>query len=453
VGESEVIVARLGVILFSVRVVAAATLVVGRGEHYDSVRQAIAQAAAGDTIQVESGTYPGNLVLDKPLTLDGVGKPVIRGDGRASVVTVLADGCTIRGLILEHSGGMLVKEDAGLLLRSSGNHIEQNELRDVLFGIYFFASSRNIVTGNVIHGRAYLGVGERGSGIHIYNASENMIAGNTITQTRDGMYLQYANHSTIRGNRVSDVRYGLHYMYSDDNTFEDNSFSRNVAGAAIMYSRRINFRRNVFVHNRGVSSFGILFQEDENCVAEDNVFVDNAVGIFMEALRGTVFRRNLIAANDTALRIFSSATGNTFEANNFIDNLSPVEVIGRSTDTRWSGAHGGNYWSEYDGYDLNSDGIGDVPFKIQNVFQYLEGDYPRIRIYLYSPASQALAAAEKAFPVFEGSREFDRRPLMKPVMLRTPAPEKVRRAGIYPFAISIAMLLIPAMVYRKGRKP
>jgi len=446
------IAARLSVVLLAVRSLTAATLVVGHGGDYSSVRDAIAGATAGDTIRVESGTYPGSLVLDKPLTLMGVGKPVIHGDERGSVITVLADGCTIRGFILERSGGMLVKEDSGILLHSSGNFVEENELRDVLFGIYFFASSRNIVTGNVIHGRAWLGVGERGSCIHIYNSSENTITGNTISETRDGMYLQYASHSTIRGNRVSDVRYGLHYMYSDDNTFEDNSFSRNIAGAAIMYSQRITFRHNRFVHNRGVSSFGILFQEAENCVAEDNVFVDNAVGIFMEALRGTVFRRNLIAANDTALRIFSSATGNTFEANNFIDNLSPVEVIGRSTDTHWSGAQSGNYWSEYDGYDLNADGVGDVPFKIQNIFQHLEGDYPRIRIYLYSPASQALAAADKAFPVFEGSREFDRRPLMKPVALATPVPEKPRKTGIYPLAISMAMLLIPAMVYRKGRK-
>ena len=443
---------RLGIVLLFVHALAAATLVVGPGGRYSSAREAIAGAAAGDTIRVESGTYPGSLVLDKPLTLVGVGKPVIHGDEQGSVITVLADGCTVRGLILEHSGGMLVKEDSGVLLHSSGNHVEENELRDVLFGIYFFASSRNIVTGNVIHGRAWLGAGERGSGIHIYNSSENTISGNTISETRDGMYLQYASHSTIRGNHVSDVRYGLHYMYSDDNTFEDNSFSRNVAGAAIMYSRRITFRHNRFVHNRGVSSFGILFQEAENCVAEDNVFVDNAVGIFMEALRGTVFRRNLIAANDTALRIFSSATGNTFEANNFIDNLSPVEVIGRSTDTRWNGVQSGNYWSEYDGYDLNADGIGDVPFKIQNIFQHLEGDYPRIRIYLYSPASQALAAAEKAFPVLEGSREFDRHPLMKPVALAIPEPEKARQAGIYPLAISMAMLLIPAVVYRKGRE-
>jgi hypothetical protein len=41
---------------------------------------------------------------------------------------------------------------------------------------------------------------------------------------------------------------------------------------------------------------------------------------------------------------------------------------------------------------------------------------------------------------------------MKPVALATPVPEKPRKTGIYPLAISMAMLLIPAMVYRKGRK-
>ena len=49
-----------------------------------------------------------------------------------------------------------------------------------------------------------------------------------------------------------------------------------------MYSRRIEFRRNAFLHNRGFSSFGILFQDCENCIAEDNLIIDNATGIFME---------------------------------------------------------------------------------------------------------------------------------------------------------------------------
>lgn len=428
-----------------------AILTVGPGRPYASVGAAVAQAAPGDTIRIEAGTYPGNLILDKRLTLEGVGRPVIRGDGRASVITVRADGCTIRGLAIEHSGSMLVHEDSGILLHSSGNRIEDNDLRDVLFGIYFYSSGHNTVANNVIHGRADLEIGERGAGIHIYNAVDNTIVGNTIIQTRDGMYLQYANHSMIRGNRVSEVRYGLHYMYSDDNTFEENSFSRNIAGAAIMYSRRITFRHNVFAHNRGVSSFGILFQEADDCLAEENALVDNAVGIFMEALRGTVLRRNLIAANDTALRMFASATGNSFEANNFIDNLSPLEVIGKSTDTKWNGARTGNYWSEYEGYDLDANGVGDVPFQIQNVFQRLEGEYPRIRIYLYSPASQAMAAAEKAFPVFEGSREFDRAPLMKPAALEIPKQGRRPRAWA-PVALSLVLVGIPAAVYRKGQK-
>lgn len=430
----------------------AETLVVGAGKPYTDVRSAIAAAHDGDTIRIERGLYNGNLVLKKRLTLEGTDGPVIRGEGQGSVIAIHADGCEVRGLTIEHSGGELVHEDSGVLLHSSGNRIEHNTLRDVLFGVYFYAANGNVVAHNTIHGRDSLDVGDRGSGIHIYRAVRNEIIDNTITGTRDGMYLQNADESSIRENNVFGVRYGLHYMYSNDNVFEDNSFSHNVAGAAIMYSHRISFRRNRFVQNRGVSSFGILFQDAEQCAAEDNVIVGNGTGIFMEALRNSTFRRNLIAANDTAIQVFSSATGNIFEANNFIDNLSPMQVVGRKTDTNWSGAQQGNYWSEYEGYDLNEDGAGDVPFKIQNVFQYLEGEYPRIRIYLFSPASQALAAAEKAFPVFEGSREFDSQPMMRPADLSTPLPQKLPPAGAVPLLFSTLMLLLPAAAYMKGRR-
>jgi nitrous oxidase accessory protein len=206
-------------------------------------------------------------------------------------------------------------------------------------------------------------------------------------------------------------------MSSNDNRFEDNQFYDSVAGAAIMYSRNIEFRRNVFRHNRGFSSFGILFQDSENCTAEDNAFVDNAVGIFMEALHGSTFRHNLIAANDTAIQTFSSATGNVFIENNFIQNLSPISVVGRASGSRWSDSARGNYWSDYTGYDLDENGVGDVPYKIQNVFERMEGDYPRLRLYLFSPASQALAFSEKIVPLIRGAEEYDRFPLMRPAEL------------------------------------
>jgi nitrous oxidase accessory protein len=433
----------------------AATFIVGPGGSFASVQQAVAAAQAGDTVRVQAGVYPGNIVLDRAITLEGTGRPVIRGDGRGSVICVTADRCAIRNFIIENSGPMLGTEDSGVLLKSSGNRIENNELRDVLFGVYFFGSSHNQVIGNRITGRAWLGQGERGAGIHIWNSTDNTILRNTITDMRDGMYLQNAYKSTITDNRIYGLRYGLHYMSSDDNKFEDNRFYDNVAGAAIMYSKRIEFRRNVFRHNRGFSSFGILFQDSEHCVAEDNRFVDNAVGIFMEALHSSEFRRNVIAANDIAIQAFSSASGNEFESNSFIDNLSPTRIIGRSTDTRWNGFAAGNYWSDYEGYDLDADGIGDVPFQIENVFEHLEGNYPRLRIYLFSPAAQALAVSEKMFPVIEGSREFDKFPLMKPGAPRsaeahsTDSAGSSRRAAAVPLAMLAGSILV--MVWGRMR--
>lgn len=419
----------------------AKTIVVGPNRPFVSIQQAITSANPGDSIHVEGGTYQGNLLLDKSLTLEGFGNSFIRGDGRGSIVTVTADSCTIRGFNIEHSGDMLVDEDSGILVKSSGNTIERNELRDVLFGIYLYASNDNVLSQNVIRGRASLEIGERGNGIHIWNSNRNRIEGNRIIAARDGMYLQSANRSVIRNNRISNLRYGLHYMFSDDNLFEGNVFDHNVAGAAIMYSRHIEFRRNKFFHNRGFSSFGVLFQEDEDCVAEENAIVDNEIGIFMEALRGSRFTRNLVAANDTAIEIFSSASGNTFERNNFIGNLSPIWVIGKDTATHWNGGGAGNYWSDYDGYDLDANGIGDVPFKIQNIFEHIEGNYPRLRLYLFSPAAQALALAEKTLPVIAGSKEFDFLPLMKPVELPAWMSESGKRVRS-----SMYYLLLPFMM-------
>jgi nitrous oxidase accessory protein len=244
-------------------------------------------------------------------------------------------------------------------------------------------------------------------------------------------------------------------MFSDRNVFEDNLFSNNVAGAAIMYSNHIEFRRNAFVHNRGFSSFGILFQECNDLVAEENFIVDNATGIFMEALRRTTFRHNTIANNDVALQMFSNADDNIFTENNFIDNLSPLHLIGKDTSTKWSENGRGNFWSDYDGYDLNEDGRGDVPLKIQNVFQYMEGNHPRLRLYLYSPVARAMAVAEKTFPILRGSSEVDDAPLMKPVALRYPFVSERPAARTHGVLMTASLLILTTttMVIWKGQRP
>jgi nitrous oxidase accessory protein len=242
-------------------------------------------------------------------------------------------------------------------------------------------------------------------------------------------------------------------MFSNRNVFEDNYFSNNVAGAAIMYSDQIEFRRNAFVHNRGFSSFGILFQECNDLLAEDNFIVDNATGIFMESLRRSVFRRNVVAENDVAIQMFSSSDANVFTENNFVDNLSPLWLIGKRTTTKWAENGRGNYWSNYDGYDLDGDGTGDVAHRIQNVFEYMEGNYPRLRIYLNSPAAQALAAAENAFPILEGAPEADAAPLMRAVAADYAFEERApaRGARLPLTAVSLTMLGLGAALLWRGQ--
>lgn len=432
----------------------AAELRVGQGAQFPTIQGAIANAQPGDVVVVQPGVYEGNLALDKTVKLIGVGRPLIRGTGAGSIITMRAPDCVLQGFRIEHSGGSLIDEDSGILLHSSGNRVTGNELRDVLFGIYFYQSNDNVVRGNTVHGRKQLEQGERGAGLHFWNCLRNTIEGNTISGTRDGMYLQNASDSAIRHNRISDVRYGLHYMYSNDNIFEDNVFENNVAGAAIMYSTRIQLRRNQFLHNRGFSSFGILFQDSTAIVVEQNIIADNGAGVFAEALRGSRFRRNLISGNDIALEMFASADGNEFSENNFIANLTPIHVVGRTTASRWTSDGRGNYWSEYDGYDLDGDGIGDVPFHIQNLYEKLEGNHPRLRLYFQSPAAQALIAAERAFPIMRTAAETDLRPLMRPadIGVTLPAPQRSRvpekAAGAAGIAASV--LAGALLIKRKG---
>lgn len=395
-----------------------------------SLQQILNRAEPGDTIRLAGGVYHGRIEITKRLSLLGGGDAIIRGDGHGSVITINADSCLVEGLVIENSGTNLMNDDSGIFVNARHVVVRNNELRDILFGIYMFKADSNLVDSNRIRGRSYLDPGQRGSGIHIWYSYYNHFRGNTIAEARDGFYVQYARHTVIEDNTVFNLRYGLHYMYADSNVFLRNTFFQNVAGAAIMYSRNIVFRHNVFTHNRGFSSYGILFQDCHDMVADSNVVSDNMVGMFFEATTDNLFRHNIIALNDAAIQMFQNSVNNTFTENNFIDNLTPLLLEGKTTRAQWSRGKRGNYWSEYNGYDMDGDGTGDIPMRIQNVFQYLEGQRPNLRLYLYSPASQALATSASAFPIIEVNSETDSFPLMRAVDLGS-IPAVRAMAGVH----------------------
>jgi nitrous oxidase accessory protein len=121
-----------------------------------------------------------------------------------------------------------------------------------------------------------------------------------------------------------------------------------------------------------------------------------------------------VAYNDVGVMLYASSLENSFAANDFVGNLATLHTVGRA-DADWTPDGVGNYYSDYPGYDVDGDGIGDTPHRLQDAFEYLEGSRPLLRLFLKSAAADALAAAERSFPLVPSSDEEDTAPSMKPV--------------------------------------
>jgi nitrous oxidase accessory protein len=382
-------------------------------------------AAEGATIEIDPGRYVGDLYLDRRVHLVGRGRPALVGSGRGSVILVRAPGVVIEGIDIDaRLGGSLDRDSSGVHVAAAGVVIRDVRIDRGHFGIYLLEADDATIERTVIRGVPNRPPGEQGSGVHLFNSQRFRLTGNDIADMRDGIYIQASGQGTVRNTAARRVRYGLHYMYADDNVFEDNRFEDSAAGAAIMYSKRLVFRRNRFVRNRGFASVGLLLKDCEDLVAEDNFIADNARGLFLEGSDGNTFRRNVVAVSDAALVIFGSSRRNRFEGNVFVGNLSPLDLVGRRTDTVFDG----NYWSDADEPDLDGDGVRDRPFRLMNVFDHLRGNLTAADLFARSPAARALGTAERTFPVLTPIDVQDRRPLVAiPVLPDVPMAED--RAG------------------------
>lgn len=368
-------------------------------------------APPGARVEVEPGTYVGDLIIDKPVHLVGRGRPRLVGSGTGSVLRVRADDVLIEGFAIDgQKGGDLGRDSSGVHVYGQRFTVRDCVIVDSLFGVYLREAHGAVVERCTIRGIPGRDPGEKGSGIHAYNTLRFRFTDNVLEDVRDALYLQNSSQGEVRGNVARDMRYGLHYMFSDDNLFEDNTFINGDAGTAVMYSERVVFRRNRFLHNRGFASVGLLLQQCDDVLAEDNFIGDNARGVFLEGTYRNTFRRNVIAQSDIAIVLFDSAKQTTFEDNRFVANLSPLQLVGRRADASFDG----NYWSGNREPDLDGDGRSDRPYRLTNVFDHFRGNLTAADLFADSFAGIALAAAEEAFPVLRAVDAHDRTPLARP---------------------------------------
>jgi nitrous oxidase accessory protein len=412
-------------------VLRAATHRVGAGE---SISAVLGRAQPGDTVRLAPGEYRERLVIEVPLTLVGEPGARILGGYEGTVVHVTAPGTVLEGLEIAEAGTNLSKDMACLLIEADDVTVRDSTIRQALHGIYVKGGSRTRILGNRVEGRLDLIESDRGNGIHLWNSHNNRVTGNEIFHVRDGIYFSFANETAIEDNHIHDVRYGLHYMYSNDNVFSDNLFEHNVAGAALMYSERITFERNTFARCRGFRAYGILLQSMSEVTSRQNLILDNSRGIFMNNTDSSVFEGNDVVDNDLAIQLNGGCDENRFAANNFLGNLTELLLDVSDLETLWADDEGGNHWSNYRGYDLDRNGLGDVPFSIQNVFQVLESDVPEVRFYLLSPAAEVLKAAEEGLPILRLGDAQDPAPRMRAMTNEDVPWERARERDLEPSA-------------------
>lgn len=376
-----------------------------------SLKGAIEIAKSGDTILVKKGTYREfNISVDKPLTIIGENYPIIDGEDKGEIIRVVSDNVTIDGLFIINVGTSYTSDHAAIRVVRSENFVIQNVvLEKLFFGIYIEKSNNGKVYHNKIIGDAQDEYNS-GNGIQLWYSKNVRVERNIVQKVRDGIYLEFSDNILINENiSTENLRYGLHFMFSNDDIYTNNVFENNGAGVAVMFSKRIKMHDNTFKKNWGTAAFGLLLKEINDAEITNNVFEENTVAINIEGSNRVVYANNDFISNGYAIKVLGACYTNVFEKNNFLYNSFDVSYHSKINDNVFQN----NYWSSYTGYDLDKDGIGDVPFRPVNLFSYVVNKTPETIILMRSLFIDLIDFSEKVSPVFTPDNLLDMTPQIK----------------------------------------
>ena len=376
-----------------------------------SIAQAIRAAKPGDRIVIPRGVHrEPTIVVDKPLTIIGEAGAVLDGANATHILRIEADDVTVRGLSFANVAVSHVEDRAAIRVGAvSRCVIEDNRVDNAFFGIYLAGTTGCRIARNTLAARGRT-EDASGNGIHLWTARDIEVLGNRIGGHRDGIYLEFAHGAVVRDN-VSErnVRYGLHFMYSDDCSYSSNEFRGNLAGVAVMYTKRVTMTRNRFEDNWGPAAFGLLLKEIYDSRLEDNVFARNTTALVADGATRLTARGNLFANNGWAVKLLASTQAAELEGNSFVANTFDV-----ATNSRGSGnTLRGNYWDQYEGYDLDRDGRGDVPHRPVRLFSLIIENHEPTIVLLRSPLIALLDRAERLLPSLTPETLADASPLMR----------------------------------------
>lgn len=388
------------------------------------------QATPGDRLLIAPGHYRVNLLVNKPIIIEGAPGAVLDGGGIGDVVRIRATDVVIRGLRLQGGGRDLTQMNAVIFVEPGAHRvaIENNRINSDAFGVWLDNVTEARVTGNRIQGNVALRSQDRGNGIHLFNTTGALVENNEIWEARDGIYIDTSNHNVLRRNHMHHLRYGIHYMYSYYNEIIDNRTDHTRTGYALMQSKflTVSGNRSEQDQNYGVLMNYIVYSTIANNRI-DGIRPGVSQGENSEAVPGTegkaVFiynsqfndiHGNRFADSDIGIHLTAGSEDNRIFDNGFVRNRTQVKYVATRTQ-EWSHEGKGNYWSDYLGYDMNGDGIGELPYEPNDGIDRLLWKYPMARILMHSPAIETLHWVQRQFPVLRPPGVKDSFPRISPL--------------------------------------
>ena len=393
----------------------AAIIHVGSQHDFKTILPALKFAKNGDTVLVEKGFYKeGNIIINKEIYFLGRDFPTIDGDRKFEVLSIKSNNVTVKGFKIQHSGYATMDDPGGIKVYDS-HHVTiiDNLVYDNFFGIYIQYSKNCIIKNNKI---IAFGKEEQeiGNGIHCWKSDSLQIIGNYVSGNRDGIYFEFVTNSVIwRNISANNIRYGLHFMFSNDDAYFSNIFENNGAGVAVMYTKKVVMMNNTFKDNWGNAAYGLLLKDISDATIFNNRFINNTSAIFMDGGNRIIVEKNIFKANGWGLKIQASCMENVIENNNFLGNTFDVSTNSTLVQNKFIS----NYWDKYEGYDLNKDGLGDVPYRPLSLFSVIVESNPPAMLLFRSFMVTLLDKSEKILPSLTPENFIDNTPLIHALKL------------------------------------
>jgi nitrous oxidase accessory protein len=364
-------------------------------------------ATPGGILRLPPGDYSGRLSIGaRGLRIDAR-EVRLYGSGGGSTVEIRADGVELSGLEVYGSGDRLRDFDAGIaVIGAKGTRISGCRVSGALFGVYAKDCSGLAVVDCELGGRAELPFARRGDAIRARDSLGIGVSKCLLTAFCDGLYLDSSHLALLAQSRIEGGRYALHAMYSSHFLAAGNLLERNVIGAMLMKSSEGALLGNEIRRNLDPRGTGITIYESTALLVSANGILGNATGIEMRKARRCLITGNRLWGNGMGARDSGAQEESHFSGNSFVGNLAQTGGLGGSQAGLWALGGRGNHWDDYQGLDLNGDGIGDSPSLSDAFFPALVENVPELRVFFGSPLFHVMT---RAWPT---ARPVDPFPLM-----------------------------------------